>query len=227
MTLIITLILTPFAALVLRKPLMRCPSLFYLLATIAAAIGIYLSLSPQPNIPLRAIAVYMQHGNLPFALFALVMYIGIFSETSKLRRLFVPIRAQLSVIASILVIGHIAPYLSNYLSLLSGIAGLKINVLISLILALLLLVLLVILAVTSFNFVKRHMSAESWKRLQWWAYPFFILIWAHLLMFLLPSALLGGTAAVISVIIYSVLFVIYLAAKITLKLRSRKAQQTQ
>lgn len=72
------------------------------------------------------------------------------------------------------------------------------------VLAVVLLVLLVVLGVTSFAFVKRQMSTASWKKVQKLAYPFFGLVYVHLLLMLLPSALHGGLAAQASVVVYSV-----------------------
>ncbi len=77
-----------------------------------------------------------------------------------------------------------------------------------------LLVLLVVLGVTSFAFVKRQMSTASWKKVQKLAYPFFGLVYVHLLLMLLPSALHGGLAAQASVAVYSVVFVGYALCRV-------------
>ena len=57
--------------------------------------------------------------------------------------------------------------------------------------ALVLFALLLVLGVTSFNFVKKRMRKESWKRVQMLAYPFFLLVYAHLLLMLLPRRAQG------------------------------------
>ena len=63
---------------------------------------------------------------LGFALFALVMYIGALPEGSKARQMLMPIRGELSIIAAILTVGHVANYLGTYLAdILSGFAGMS------------------------------------------------------------------------------------------------------
>ena len=74
--------------------------------------------------------------------------------------------------------------------------------------------LLLVLGVTSFNFVKKRMRKESWKRVQMLAYPFFLLVYAHLLLMLLPAALKGGLAAQASVAVYSAVFVGYVSLRL-------------
>ena len=80
--------------------------------------------------------------------------------------------------------------------------------------ALVLFALLLVLGVTSFNFVKKRMRKESWKRVQMLAYPFFLLVYAHLLLMLLPAALKGGLAAQASVAVYSAVFVGYVSLRL-------------
>lgn len=105
-----------------------------------------------------------------------------------------------------------AVYLESYLPRLLGGGEIGGNVMGAFVLAVVLLVLLVVLGVTSFAFVKRQMSTASWKKVQKLAYPFFGLVYVHLLLMLLPSALHGGLAAQASVAVYSVVFVGYALA---------------
>ena len=94
----------------------------------------------------------------------------------------------------------------------------------ALVVALALLVLLLVLGVTSFGFVERRMRTESWKRLQRWAYVFFGLVYVHLLLMLLPSALHGGLAAQASVAVYSVVFVGYALCRVGRALADKRAE---
>lgn len=115
-----------------------------------------------------------------------------------------PVRSELSIVAWFLSLGHMAVYLESYLPRLLGGGEIGGNVMGAFVLAVVLLVLLVVLGVTSFAFVKRQMSTASWKKVQKLAYPFFGLVYVHLLLMLLPSALHGGLAAQASVAVYSV-----------------------
>jgi DMSO/TMAO reductase YedYZ heme-binding membrane subunit len=80
------------------------------------------------------------------------------------------------------------------------------NLFISLSISLILTVVLVLLAVTSFVVVRKALNPETWKKIQWLAYPFFGLIYLHLVLVLAPSALIGRSSAVISLVVYTLLF---------------------
>ena len=96
-----------------------------------------------------------------------------------------------------------------------GLIGLfDMNIMSAFLLAMVLFVLLIILGVTSFNFVKKKMDPHSWKKIQKMAYPFFMLTYVHLLLMLLPSALHGGQAAIVTVSMYSVVFIGYAVLRI-------------
>lgn len=106
-----------------------------------------------------------------------------------------PIRAELSIIACILCLGHMAVYLGSYLPRLLGNASINSNVAVAFGVAVALFVLLALLGVTSLGIVKRAMSSRRWTRIQRFAYLFFALIFCHLALMLLPAALHGGVAA--------------------------------
>jgi sulfoxide reductase heme-binding subunit YedZ len=215
MTSIVVLIATIAVACALRNPIKKWPVAFYAIAV--ALVIVYFAL-PSLGAP-RAVnlAFYwaIRKCLAPLALFIVVMYIGVFPVTSGVSRWLRPIRAELSIIAWILTLGHVVQYLTNYLKpIFSGVA-LQANVLIGIIVAIVLFVLLIVLGVTSFQFVKKRMTAESWKNVQRLAYPFFGLTYVHLLCLLLPSAVRGGIAARLSVAVYSVIFIAYAVLRIS------------
>ena len=84
----------------------------------------------------------------------------------------------------------------------------------ALVVALLLLVLVLVLGITSFRFVKKHMDAKSWKKLQNFAYVFYGLVLVHVLLVLGKSAISGGTQAAITLAVYVVVFGGYIVARI-------------
>lgn len=161
---------------------------------------------------------------LPLALFAVVMFIGAFSRESKVGLALRPIRAELSLMACILSVGHMAFYLRSYVPVLFAGGEVKGNVAASFVLALVLLCLLVLLGVTSLGSVKRRMDAKKWKKLQLLAYPFFLLVYVHLVIMLAPAAIGGGSAAVASIAVYSALFGCYAVARVHRALVDRKEE---
>ena len=80
------------------------------------------------------------------------------------------------------------------------------------------------LGVTSFNVVKKRMKKETWKRVQLLAYPFWGLVYVHLLLMLVPSALRGGAPAQMAVAVYSVVFVGYALCRVGRALVDRSAE---
>ena len=151
----------------------------------------------------------MKKGLLALAVFFVVMLMGCFPTGGKVGKRLRPIRAELSIMACILVAGHMGVYVMRYLALvLQGVAP-KANVMVALVLAIALLALLVPLFVTSFHRVRRAMDSASWKRLQRWAYVFFGLTYVHILVMLAPGILAGTRPALASAACYTLAFAAY------------------
>lgn len=227
MSFAISIIIAVVFSIVFRKPLQRSPWVFYILAVLICAAGIYLTYSPLSNQIVRVIAYAIQKGHLGLALFAVVMFVGVFDRNSVVRRYFTPVRAELSIVASILIVGHLAPYLGNYFGHISSFFSLRPSIISSLIIALILLVLLILLFLTSFNFVKKKMDAGKWKSVQKLAYPFFGLIFFHLFGYLLIPTLSGSATALINVIIYGLLFILYSGLRVRRALLDRSRTVTR
>ena len=167
-----------------------------------------------PEVVRGPFAFIMRKGALGVALFIVVMYIGVLPRSGRPSRWLRPIRAELSIMACILIAGHMVAYLVVYLSGLVVGSVPRAAVLAAFVVALGLLVLAVVLGVTSLRVVKRRMSARSWRKLQSAAYVFYGLILVHVLLMLGPAALQGSPAALVTVGVYTVVFVGYVAARI-------------
>lgn len=217
----IVLAATVLGCLALRNPIKRWPMLFYVLAVALVGVFVLGAYIPLPRSVWSLLLVLVQKCMLPLALFVVVMYIGVFGRDSKVGSWLRPIRAELSIVAWILSLGHMTMYLVSYAPrLLAGrIDG---SVLAALVLALVLFALLLVLGITSFNVVKKHMKTSTWKRVQLLAYPFFGLVYVHLLLMLLPSALRGGVPAQISVAVYTVVFGAYAVLRVMRAARDRR-----
>jgi DMSO/TMAO reductase YedYZ heme-binding membrane subunit len=121
-----------------------------------------------------------------------------------------PIRAELSIFASLLCVGHVIIYGRSYLDqLLSSTFAMPGIRLLATLVALLLVALLIPLTITSFKAIRARMHAQTWKRLQRLAYVFFALIYIHILFYLLPPALAGSLGAASSLTIYLALGLAY------------------
>lgn len=224
MTFALILLGTVAACFALRNPIKRWPMLWYVLAVVVDIVFIVGVFGGMPRAVWSVFLVLIQKCTLSLALFIVVMYIGVLARTSKPYLWLKPIRSELSIIAWILSLGHMVVYLASYLPRMLAGGTLNTNVLWSFVLAVVLLVLLIILGVTSFNIVKKRMRTETWKKVQKLAYPFFLLVYVHVLLMLLPSALHGGIASSVTVGVYSVVFIAYIVLRLA---RAYKDNHTQ
>ena len=186
---------------ILAKPLKRHPVPFYIVAL--ALVGLYWfgTTTNTAGGMWPYFMPLMQRCALAFVLFTIVMFVGVLDESSPLRARLMPIRRQLSILGCIFALGHLAFYGVSYVPLGSALNG---NLGFSLALAALLVLLMAILLVTSFQVVKRRMSAARWKGVQRLAYPFYLLTYVHLVLLLAPSAFAGRETATVSLVVYSV-----------------------
>ena len=224
MELVIALVVAVAVSFAFRNAIKAHAWVFYLIATAMVAAFAALSISGEYPTALRPAYPYFQRCLLGFGFFAVVMYIGVLPEGSKARRWLNPIRGELSIIASLLTAGHVLNYLSSYIErFLAGYFGSSAAMATSFAVALLLVILLIPLAITSVNAIRRRMHAASWKRLQLLAYPFFILIFVHLVFLLGPSASAPGQKAFTSVAIYTAVFGLYVVLRVARAVLDRRA----
>lgn len=157
------------------------------------------------------------------ALFVAVMYAGAVPNGSRFMKAVMPIRGELSILACILTLGHNISYGLTYFRLLfTQPAKLPANQLAAAICSLVMLCIMLPLFVTSFPTVRRKMSARKWKRLQRLAYGFYGLIYVHVLLLALPIARKGNRAYMLSVALYSVIFLTYAAMRTTKALKHQQ-----
>lgn len=166
-----------------------------------------------------------QRGSFSTALFIVIMFIGALDAKRRPVKALMKIRAEMSIFASILTFGHNLIYGYSYFPMLfTRPQDMRPEYVAASIVTLVLLVLLIPLFITSFPKVRRKMSARKWKKLQRWAYPFYILIYVHVLILFIPRLELGGNYAV-GVIAYTVVYVSYVILRLRkyVTLKQRKA----
>ncbi|MCI8425331.1 MAG: hypothetical protein HFJ72_06705 [Adlercreutzia sp.] len=215
MRFIVALLVSLVLVVACAKPLKKHPVPFYVGAVVL--VGVYLW-GMQAGVRGEVWSYFqplMQRCALAFLLFTIVMFVGVLNDKSPLRSRLMPIRRQLSILACIFAVGHIVFYGASYLSrLASGFTG---NLAFALGLAAIITALMVVLGITSFQVVRHGMPGAAWKRIQRFAYPFYLLTYVHLALLLMPSALAGNQVAVVSIAVYSIVVGAYAV------LRLRKA----
>lgn len=160
MNFLFLLIIAAVAAYLLRSPLKAHPSLFYSIAAMLVLLYFFGATFGVPRWLWMPLVDLIQKCELAVALFAVVMLIGCLGKEQTLYRRMKPIRAELSIIACILCLGHMAVYLGSYLPRLLGNASINSNVAVAFGVAVALFVLLALLGVTSLGIVKRAMSSR-------------------------------------------------------------------
>lgn len=199
---------------VLRSPIRKAPGVLYAVCFAMVVLFAAGSFFELPVVVEEVLFLFVHKCTLAMALFAVVMFVGVFPRESVVSHALRPIRTELSIAACIMALGHMFFYLSAYLPrVLSGgvLAG---GVGASFAVAIVLFVLLLVLGVTSFSLVKRQMSADAWRRLQKFAYLFYGLIYVHLVLMLTPAALAGSAAAMVDVAVYTALFGAYAVLRV-------------
>lgn len=226
MVFLISLILTALLIASGRNFLKKHAAVCYVLAAaISAAVVVCTAIGASAAFPawVRSwIWPIFARSALSTALFAAVMYAGAVPNGSKLMKAVMPIRGELSIIASILTLGHNISFGLTYFRLLFTQPDcLPVNQLLAAICSLVMLCIMLPLFITSFKCVRKKMKGSSWKKLQRLAYGFYALIYIHVLLLTLPGAQKGNGSYLLTVVVYSVVFLAYGA------LRVRKALQKQ
>ena len=148
MTFALVLACTVAACFALRNPLKACPMAFYaaaLLVDVAFVAGTFWGM---PREVWSVFFVLIQKCLLPLALFVVVMYIGVLDRGSRACMWLKPVRAELSIVAWLLSLGHVAVYGATYLPRIATGGATNGNVVASFAVAVVLLALLVALVVS-------------------------------------------------------------------------------
>jgi len=206
-----------------RVPLRKAPVVFYTLAALLNVLFIIRSSLGAPTWLYEYFFFLFQSNTLGMGFFTIVMFIGVLDTESTIRKQLAPIRAELSILASILSIGHIVNYGEAYLWQLfntSSMPALRVS---TTIIAIILVVLLIPLAITSLKIVRKKMNQQMWKGLQRLSYLFYGLIFVHVALALLPAAIAGSATALISIYIYSGLGGLYATLRIQESVGSPKS----
>ena len=184
MKLLLSLLIGLLMVLCLEKAIKRHPRSFYFGALLLAVFSVcYYALkwdSFFPDWVSKLILDPVIRGSFPTALFILVMYAGAlplrFPIVQKLMRL----RAELSIFACIVTLGHNVTYGSVYFRAMAiGFRDVSIQHAVATLITVLLLMIMLPLFVTSFPSVRRRIQPMRWKRLQRWAYLFYGGIYLH------------------------------------------------
>lgn len=211
--------------LVFKDALRKLPILFYVLAFVLA--GVYAATGFYDfSVDFKLLLFFlMQKGTLATALFVVVMYMGVFRDVGFVKHRLMPVRATLSIIACILILGHIVKYC---LSFASALGSTTLFVQVGIMLGMLAFWLMIPLGITSLQVVKRRMTSSAWISLQKWSYVFYALVYVHLACLLAPSALsVSSGSSAESLLVYTLVFGLYGILRVAKALRDKQATRSE
>ncbi len=160
-------------------------------------------------------------GGLAGALFIIVMFAAAVPDGSAFMRAVMPVRGELSILASILTLGHNIAFGRRYITRLIHREPLSAAILGACLCSAVMLMIMLPLFVTSFKCVRKRIQPSRWKRLQRWAYLFYALMYVHVMLLNSHSAQLGGMKARINMTVYSAVFIPYGCMRVGKALRKR------
>lgn len=227
MTFLISLILAILLISIGRNFIKNHANLCYIIATLVSlTLIVFTYTNSMPNVPSwvnNYVLSIFTKSSFSTAIFVVVMYTGALKNGSKLIKFLMPIRAELSIIASILTLGHNIIYGKTYfVKLFTNPQSIAPNMLAAAIVSLILILIMIPLMITSFPKICKKMKAKKWKQLQRLAYIFYGLIYVHLMLIMIPLARMNIIRYKFNVIIYTLIFLTYGAIRIRKALLRKK-----
>ncbi|MDO4535831.1 MAG: ferric reductase-like transmembrane domain-containing protein [Clostridium perfringens] len=201
----------------------RHNKILYIVAVLLAIAIIYCELNKlRGSLPSAVgyIEKLTYSGYISIYLFVIVMFMGTMSRKISLTKYFMKIRAELAIIASVLIVPHIYIHGMKLILALMGSKTLTTDRIIYSIAGVIALVIMIPLFITSFNFVKRKLRGGMWKKIQRWSYAFYGLIYIHILFAYLNEKVMD----IKNITILSVVFGAYTVLRI-MKAFSEKSKR--
>ncbi len=167
-------------------------------------------------------------GALAAALWCVVAWIGALPDGAKeIRKRLLPARGELSIFAALITLSHAVVYGISYVKrLFSGRPG-DTDFILTCIICLVLMLIMIPLTVISFKAIRKKIKGKTWKNLQRAAYVFYALIYLHIMVILIPRARQGREGVMLSILVYTVVFVGYAVFRIRKEIiRKKKPQNT-
>ncbi|MCR5585013.1 MAG: ferric reductase-like transmembrane domain-containing protein, partial [Lachnospiraceae bacterium] len=227
MTFLISLIIASVFILTLGTSLRKHSVPYYLGTAVLTLAVIILDLAGVRYIGFLAdwIMPIITKGSLAGAIFVIVMWGGALPNGNKVLKLIMPIRGQLSIIASILVFAHAVTFKTYIISLFTKPGSLSGTKLLASICSALLILIMLPLFITSFKNIRKKMNPKRWKNLQRFAYAFYALILAHILFFTFKYAMLGRAGYRLNAVVYTYVFLTYGVCRVMKAIAVKKKKQ--
>ncbi|MFT8348268.1 ferric reductase-like transmembrane domain-containing protein [Clostridium saccharoperbutylacetonicum] len=229
MIFIVTFILVTFLALFFTGAIRKSN---YILYSIAAAISIttaiYEILRITSNAKLDGILLTLEkasmRGLISISFFILVMYAGALNTRWSITKKLLSIRAELAILGSIMLLPHGIIYFARFLILklpkIMSEGSFPLLYFSYIAVGIIGFIIMIPLFITSIRKIRYKIKGMRWKKLQRWAYLFYILAYGHILLVLLNEKELDW----LRLSMYTIIFGSYMTLRL---LKSKNAAQVK
>lgn len=215
MYLIYSLIIVTALSLILPKTIRKHSKIFYGVATvIGVLVTVYEILRLTNGYKLEgfigALEKAFMRGNVAISFFVLVMFAGALNKRWNITKKLLSIRAEMAILGSILIMPHAIMYAVRFINKLMVGKPITVLYVVYLLVGLIAFIIMIPLFITSLKKVRAKMTFKEWKKLQRWAYPFYLVTYVHIMLALFNDKELD----LLKIITYTILFVGYFILKL-------------
>ena len=202
-------------AFFLYKPIRKYGWILYIISAALAFVFAQFSFLNAPQWFKSHVIYAFQRGSLSTAFFTVVMFTALFKNGTEIKKRLMSVRAEFSIAGCFLALGHnLATGKTYFKALFLTPEKLNASQITAAIISIVLIAIMLPLFITSFRVVRKKMNAKAWKKLQRWAYPFYMLIFVHVMVLTVPLVAAGRTKYIPNLIVYSVVFVAYAVGRL-------------
>lgn len=210
MNLIVGLITITLFYILFANIIKKYPILFYMATYILIIpVVLYYQTKFYKNMPIwftKYIMDIFKRGIFSTVTFMIVMFLGVITTHNKYTRKLMSIRCEMSIIGCFAAICHNVTYgIRYFVEFFTNASKMNIYTKTATIISLILISMMLPLMITSFKCVRKKMKAKNWKNLQKLAYPFFYLIYVHLMILFM----IKPEKHMLSIVLYTVIYMLY------------------
>ena len=204
----------------------KYPVLFYMATyVLIIPVVLYYQTKFYKNMPIwftRYVMDIFQRGIFSTVTFMIVMFLGVITTHNKYTRKLMSIRGEMSIIGCFAALCHnVAFGIRYFVEFFTNASKMNVYTKTATIISLILIAMMIPLMITSFKCVRKKMKAKNWKNLQKLAYPFFYLIYVHLMVLFMHKP----EKHMLSIVLYTVIYMLYTVLRIRKCLITKKRQR--
>lgn len=204
------------------KTLRKNPWPFYILTVLICAVLAAMPKEIATGFLNDYVLNMFRRGTIGTALFVVVMYMATLKNGSTAIKTLMPVRGQLSIIASIMCLCHNIFFGRTYFIMMFVEPGnMSAIQLTAGILSIILIAIMVPLFLMSFPVIRKKMNPKKWKKIQRLAYVYYALLYVHIMVLMLPGTGHGYLEYAWNVTAYSIVF----GAYAVLRLKKTKIEE--